>query len=420
MKYLALVDCDSFYCNCERVFLPYLKNKPVIVLSNNDGCAIALAPEAKALGIKMGAPYYQIKDKIKNHRISVFSSNYELYGDMSKRVFEILKYFTPVIENYSIDESFLELDDSIQSIEDVCSDIVRKTKSYTSIPVKVGVASSKTLTKVAAEFVKKEKIKSKFKILIDVNETVEVLKNFPIEDVWGIGRQISKKLQRRGITKAYQLLRLDDNYIKRHFSINLLRTKWELQGKSCISMETIPQTKKNHCHSRTFGKSITSYKELRESIVSYVSTAAANIRKMGLKAQAVSVYIRTNFFNKELPQYSNSVTISLPFSANDTPTLVKYATEGLDRIYREGYFYKKSSILLNDLIDENIVQGDFFGAPDPASDRLSRVMDKINNEYGRNTVQLASTGIKKQKWQLQRNLISKRYTTRWDELFSIE
>ena len=419
MKYLALVDCDSYYCSCERIFSPHLNKIPIIVLSNNDGCAIALTPEAKAVGIKMGTPYYQLKGLIKKYNVAVFSSNYELYGDISKRIFKILQDFTPCIENYSIDESFMELDTNTKPIDDTCKEIVRRTKSYCSIPVKVGVAKTKTLTKVAADLVKKNKIKSKYKILLDPDEIAEVLSDYPIEDIWGIGRQLTKKLNSIGKTTACQFLRLDDDYIRKHFSINMLRTKWELQGRPCIDMETIPQTRKNHCHSRAFGYPVSEYQDLKESIVSYTSTAASNIRGMKLKAQSISIYIRTNFFNKELPQYSNSITLSLPNAANDTMTLVKYAVEGLGRIFREGYLYKKSSILLNDLVDEKLNQLNFFEQPDPANDRLSKVMDQINNEYGKGAVQLGSTGIKKQKWQLQRNLISKRYTTRIDELFKI-
>jgi len=419
MKYLALVDCDSYYCSCERIFSPHLNKIPIIVLSNNDGCAIALTPEAKAVGIKMGTPYYQLKGLIKKYNVAVFSSNYELYGDISKRIFKILQDFTPCIENYSIDESFMELDTNTKPIDDTCKEIVRRTKSYCSIPVKVGVAKTKTLTKVAADLVKKNKIKSKYKILLDTDEIAEVLSDYPIEDIWGIGRQLTKKLNSIGKTTACQFLRLDDDYIRRHFSINMLRTKWELKGRACIDMETIPQTRKNHCHSRAFGYPVSEYQDLKESIVSYTSTAASNIRGMKLKAQSISIYIRTNFFNKELPQYSNSITLSLPNAANDTMTLVKYAVEGLGRIFREGYLYKKSSILLNDLVDEKLNQLNFFEQPDPANDRLSKVMDQINNEYGKGAVQLGSTGIKKQKWQLQRNLISKRYTTRIDELFKI-
>ncbi|HJO93188.1 MAG TPA: Y-family DNA polymerase [Victivallales bacterium] len=419
MKYIALVDCDSYFCSCERIFAPDLNKKPTIVLSNNDGACIALTPEAKALGIKMCDPYYQIKSLIKKHNIAVFSSNYELYGDISKRIFMVLKEFTPKIENYSIDESFLEMNDINKPIDQTCQDIVYRCKQWVGIPVKVGCAKTLTLTKVAAELVKKQKIISKYKILLDPEEIKEVLYNFPINDIWGIGRQLTKKLNSRGVKTAANFLRLDDDYIRKYFSINLLRTKWELQGRPSLDMELVPQTRKNHCHSRTFGQTVSKKKDLKESIVSYTSTAAANIRGMKLKAQSISVHIRTNFFNKNLPQYSNSITIALPYQANDTMTLVKYALEGFERIFKEGYLYKKSSILLNELVDEVTDQPNFFEKSDPGNDRLSKVMDKINNQFGKGSIQLASTGIRKQKWQLQRNLISKRYTTRFDELFKI-
>ncbi|HJO95787.1 MAG TPA: Y-family DNA polymerase [Victivallales bacterium] len=418
-KYFALVDCDSFYASCERIFEPALKDKPVIVLSNNDGCAIAMSKEAKNLGIKMGTPFYQLKDIIKKHNISLFSSNYELYGDISSRIMNILHNYSANVEIYSIDEAFLKLQDNIESLNHTCMDIVNVSNKWVSMPVKIGVAKTKTLAKVAAELVKINNIKSKYRILVDQNEINNVLYSFPVKEVWGIGYATTKKLNRIGITKASQLLKLSDDYIRKNFSINLLRTIWELKEKPVIELESMPQSKKNLCYSRSFSHTISKYNELKESIVSYAVSASAKIRKDKLIAQSISIYIRTNFFNKKSPKYINSITLPLPYADNATGLIVKYAVRALREIYREGYHYKKSGIFLNDLINENIRQPDMFNEENPNDSKISKVMDDINRKYGKKSIVIASSGLNNQRWQLSRNHISKRYTTRWKDLCNI-
>ncbi|MCP4177650.1 MAG: Y-family DNA polymerase [bacterium] len=419
-KFFALVDCDTFYSSCERIFEPSLKDKPIIVLSNNDGCAVAISKEAKKLGIKTGTPYYQLKTLIKTYNISVFSSNYELYGDISSRIMNILHNYSANIEIYSIDEAFLEFNDNIETQKKNCKAIVNDCNKWVSMPVKIGVAKTKTLAKVAAELVKMKNIKSKYNFLIDQNEINNVLYSFPVRAIWGIGYASTKKLNKMGISNANQLLRLSDDYIKKHFNINLLRTVWELKGKPVIELETISQSKKNLCYSRSFNHTVSKYNELKESIVTYAVEASAKIRKGKLKAQSVSVYVRTNYFNKNMPIYINSITLALPYASNANGIIVKYATQALSKIYREGYHYKKSGIFLNDLISENINQPNMFVKEDPKDNKLSEIMDNINNKYGKKSLSIASSGINNQRWKLARNHISKRYTTRWKDLYKIK
>jgi DNA polymerase V len=420
MSLFALVDCDNFYCSCERVFEPSLKNKPVAVLSNNDGCIIARSQEVKDFGIKMGDPYYKVSKFLNARNSTVFSSNYELYGSMSQRVIRTLRTFSQNIEVYSIDECFVELsENNVLSLEAISNDIVRRVKQWTGIPVKVGIAYTKTLAKAAAELVKKQKIKLKYCVLTDAQKIQNELKTFPVGDIWGVGAATTKKLHRIGIKTALQLINLDDEYIRNKYGVLLLKTVKELRGESCYNLETVPETRKSLCYSRSFSNSITKYSDLKESIVYYASRASEKLRRDKLTARAVTVFVRTNFFNKKQSQYSNSVTVALPYSAGSNKMIVEYARDGLNKIFREGYFYKKSGIILSDLADENIIQPDFFLKPNKKDDNLSKIMDDINKKFGKGSVQLAGEGIGK-KWDMSRNMLSKRYTNDWNELLKIE
>ncbi len=420
MSLFALVDCDNFYCSCERVFDPSLRNRPVAVLSNNDGCIIARSQEVKDLGIKMGDPYYKVNKFLKAHNTAVFSSNYELYGSMSQRVIQTLRTFSQNVEVYSIDECFIEItDDEDSSLETISENIVKTVKKWTGIPVKVGIAHTKTLAKAASELVKIKKIKEKFCLLTDEQNIKNELKKFSVEDVWGVGRATHKKLKLIGVKTAQDLINLEDDYIKNKYGILLLRTVKELRGEACYNLETVPESRKSLCYSRSFSSSISKYSELKESIVYYASQASEKLRKDKLKAQAVTVFIRTNFFNKNHPQYSNSITIALPYSAGSNRMIVEHAIKGLEKIFRDGYFYKKSGIILSDLSDEKIIQPDFFIKPNKKEDKLSTVMDDINKKYGKGSVKLAGEGIDKE-WDMSRNMLSKRYTSDWNELLKID
>ena len=415
----ALIDCDNFYVSCERVFRPEIKNRPIAVLSNNDGCIISRSQEVKDIGVKMGVPFYQARQVLKKHDALFFSSNYELYGDMSERVMATLRNYSSNIEIYSIDEAFIELNNSsLQNFQQLAEDIVRTVQKWTGIPVKVGIAPTKTLCKVAAELVKKNKILKKYSILVDENSINSALQQFDVGDLWGIGRATDKKLNKIGINTASKLLKLDENYIRDKYGINLLRTATELRGRSCFDLETIPEPKKSIRYSRSFSRPLSGYNEMRETIVAYASKVAAKLRKNHLKAQAVSVYLTTNYFRKDLPQYANSTTISLPMAENSIHKIVEYSIMGFDRLFKEGFFYKKTGVIVTGLVDEKIEQLNLFSSQNIVSDRLSQVIDSINSSYRTTVVKLASEGISKE-WEMSRNQLSKRYTTSWDELLDV-
>ncbi len=416
---LALVDCDQFYVSCERIFRPELRNKPVAVLSNNDGCVISRSPEFKALGIKMGAPYYQVKDVIYKSGGTVFSSNYELYGSMSERVMSTLRMFAQDIEIYSIDEAFIKLP-SVKEYNIIAENIVQRVKKWTDIPVKVGVAETKTLCKVAAELVKKERIENKFSVLIDREHIESVLGDFDIGDVWGIGWRLKNKLYRLGIKTAGQLCRYPEEKIKKKFGVNLLRTAMELKGIPCYTIETMPQPKKSLCYSKSFGKDVFDKKEMQESIVAYVEAITEKLRKGGQLASAVTVYITTHRFkNKEL-RYSNSYTLPLDFPSSNTQKILNTAKKCFETIFHEGYKYKKSGIILSGLIDDSMFCESLFCWQNEKSDKLDSVIDQINQKLGKGSIKLAGGGFSKNSnWKMRREYLSKHYTTDWSELLEI-
>ena len=417
---LALVDCNNFYASCERVFEPSLKHKPVAILSNNDGCIVARSEEMKALGIKMGTPYFKAKKVIERYGGKVFSSNYELYGDMSNRVMSILNHFSANVEIYSIDEAFIEIPEkNLDNIEQFCKSIVQRVYKWTGIPVKIGVGETKTLAKLAAGQVKKEKILSGYKILDNKNELKVILSDTELIDIWGVGRRMYKKLAAMGIKTADRLVSMDVHDIHSRFNIMLVRTAMELQGIPCFNLESIPMQQKNLCYSRSFGTPISDYESLYQSVIYYASSAAAKLRKKKLKAQSITVYITTNYHNNNDKQYSNSKTITLPIAGNSSMMINKYAGLALKEIFKEGFTYKKSGVILNDLISEEIEQPDLFFGVDGIDDHLSKTVDYINQKFGTGTIKFAGEVGKSLKWQMRRNMASKQYTTNWDELLNI-
>ena len=415
---IALIDCDNFYASCERVFDPSLKNKPVVVLSNNDGCIVARSQEVKDLGIKMGSPYFKEKALLARHNAAVFSSNYELYGDMSERVMATLRTLYSDVETYSIDEAFVKIPD-VSNIEELCSQTVSKVKKWTGIPVKVGVSITKTLAKVAAETVKQRKLKDRYFVIKDIAHKDDILSRFAVGDVWGIGRATSAKLAKIAVKSALDLTRLDDSDIKRQFGIVLLRTAWELRGNPCLDMELDPEPQKNLCYSRSFSHTITKFEELKESIIAYASSAAEKLRARRLIASSLTVFINTSYFDSTAPTYANSTTVSLPYEANSTKLIVNSAVDALSKIYRKGYNYKKSGIILNDLTSEELQQPSLFDYKNPKDDKISAVMDLINKKYGKGSIRLAGSGFESD-WKMSRNHLSKRYTSDWNELLDIK
>lgn len=408
----ALADCNNFYASCERLFQPKYNGVPIVVLSNNDGCVIARSNEAKAIGIKMGAVYYQIQAEIKKHGIAVFSSHYTLYGDISARVMTNIARFTPEVEVYSIDECFFGLKgfDNLNSYAKLIRETVIRN---TGIPISLGVAPTKVLAKVANKRAKK----ADGVIVLDTNEKItEILKDFPIQDLWGIGRQYADKLINMGISTAGQLRDLPIDWVQTNMTIVGVRMWRELWGESCIPLHLMLDRKKAMVTSRAFGKLTDDYKELQEATTSYISRPAFKLRREKCCATVITVKLLTNAFNLEQAQAFPSITIPLTHPINNTPDLVKIALEGLRKIYLRGYLFKKVEVGALGLIPESEVQLNMFTPyKGIENNKISKIMDKLNAHYGKGTLRMA-TESKKQRWTLRREFLSPEYTTNWENI----
>ena len=409
----ALVDCNNFYASCERVFNPSLQNKPVAVLSNNDGCIIARSDEVKKLNLPMGAPIFKWKDFCKHHKINVLSSNYPLYGDMSARVMKILEQFSPNVEGYSIDEAFIDLTGFDRHDFNAYGKSIRKLiLKWTGIPTSVGIASTKTLSKVANNIAKKNKTG-----VIYLNKNIEThLKNFYVSDVWGVGKQLSKLYEKNGITTAYQLKHISNTWVKKSTNVLGARTVMELRGISCVDFEIEEAKRKSCCVSRSFGKKIESLDKLKESITTHCLNAAEKIRNDEQTTKSITVYVRTSPFDKNRKYYSNSITIDLPVSTNNSLELVKTAINGLTKIYKYGYFYQKAGIILSKLREAS--ENDFnLIAPimEKKSKTLMQAIDLTNAKYGRNAISIAQAGINND-WKMRREHSSRIDTASFDFL----
>lgn len=414
---IAIVDCNNFYASCERVFRPELRNKPVVILSNNDGCVIAFSEEAKALGVCRGDPYFQRKDFFRKNGVHEFSSNYALYGDMSGRVMDALSNFTPEIELYSIDEAFLNLSD-MENLEKYASKIRKRVYHNTGIPVSVGVAPTKTLAKVANKLAKRSKSGH---LVLDTPETIsEALSKIEIGDVWGIGRQYERKLNNLGIYTARDLTQMPDGWINKEMTVVGLRLVKELRGIPCLDLELIRPRKKGICCSRQFGKPTDNLYEIREALAYYATSVAKDLRKDKSCSVLLTVFIETNPFKEQLPQHQESITVTLPVPSNSTSEIVKRALSGLDRIYRPGYLYKRCGVLASGIVPEDQVQGNLFYAQDWEKRRkIDLVFDHLNAKHGRGTVTTASEGVRK-KWNMRREKLSPDYTTNWNDIITVK
>ncbi len=414
---IALVDGNNFYVSCERVFNPKLEGRPVVVLSNNDGCAVARSAEVKALGVKMGTPWFQMKDLARQHGIVALSSNYALYADMSNRMMSVLANYSPDQEIYSIDECFLGLEGfSHCDLVTHAQSMRRQVRQWVGIPVCVGIAETKTLAKLANHSAKKSlageegvcdftrlpaAVRSRLFATIDVGE------------VWGIGPRLSRKLGDRGIRTVEDLRIADPKILRREFSVVVERTVTELNGIPCLSLEEVTPNKQQIQSSRSFGEYVHDLAPLKEAVATYIATAAEKLRHQGSLAGMVQVTIRTNP-HKEAPQYQRGLTIPLPEATDDTLRLTKAALWGLKRIYRQGYAYQKAGVALLDLTDKANRQLNLFS---PARDNtaLMQVMDRINATWGRGTLRSAAEGIEK-GWKMKRERMSPRFTTEWNQL----
>jgi DNA polymerase V len=413
---IALVDCNSFYVSCERLFNTSIIKKPVIVLSSNDGCVISRSTEAKILDIKMGEPYFKVKKIVKKNNIKVFSSNYSLYGDISRRVMKTLKQFSPKIEIYSIDEAFLDL----SSIKD--KDLleygsrIRKTiLKWTGIPTSIGIATTKTLSKIANHIAKKDNLG--VINLINTQQIDKILKKIKINDVWGVGRQLAKFYIKNGINTAYQFKKMPDGWIKKNTNVFGERTVMELKGLSCISLKACQEKRKSCCVSRSFGRKVTKLEELNESVTTYCLNAAEKIRSDNQTTKKITVFIRTNPFQKDKNYYSNSKDIDLPIRTNDSIELVKQALIALKCIYKKGYKYQKVGIIFSALNDVDIYKKNLFSLINSEEKRkkLMKAIAYTNNRYGRNALSIAYAGLGK-KWNIKRQHSSKIDTACFDFL----
>ncbi len=402
---IALVDCNSFYVSCERLFNPRIRKKPVVVLSNNDGCIISRSNEAKSLGIKMGEPYFKAKDIIIKNKVEVFSSNYSLYGDLSRRVMRILKRFNSEIEVYSIDEAFIDLSNFPDNeVEKVGKEIRETVLQWTGIPTSIGIAKTKTLSKIANHIAKKKQ--SGVTNLIGIENLDPVLEKIEINDVWGVGRQLTKFYQKNGIYNAKQLKNKSNTWIKKSSNVLSSRTAMELRGIPCIDLETT-QTKRKSCIvSRSFGKRIEKFQELKEAIANYCLNASEKIRSESLVAKAITVFVRTSPFHKNYDYYSNSKTIDFPIATNNSIETVKTAVTILESIFRNGYRYQKAGVMLTGLHNDDGKKNLFSSEKDEKINTLMRSIDNTNYRYGRSTLSLASAGVQK-KWNMRRQYSSK-------------
>lgn len=420
MPVYALVDCNNFYVSCERVFQPHLDGKPVVVLSNNDGCAVSRSSESKLLGVKMAQPIQHFQHLVEQHGIHVFSSNYTLYGDMSWRVTEVLRMFSPLVEVYSIDESFLLLD-GFDDLIGYARKIRATVRQWTHIPTCVGIGPTKTLAKLANHIAKIHPGLGGVCSLLDPKERLARLADVEVGKVWGIGHASEEKLAAIGIRTVSQLLQADAKAVRGLLTVVGERIVRELHGEACIQLDDLPAQRKGMASTRSFGRPVTNWNEMSEALVSYASRVAEKLREHGLATDNLTAFLETNRFKPEEPQYNPSRTIKLPEATNDTRDLVDAAVRAGKLMWKDGFRFKKSGVMLADLVQPSKSQRTLFGLSDEEQARRGRLMaamDRINLDHGRGVLQLGGAGLK-QGWQMRRDRISKHFTTRWEEILRV-
>lgn len=421
----ALVDCNNFYASCEKLFNPTLRDRPVVVLSNNDGCVVARSAEVKALGIPMGVPWFKIQQEAKRYGIVAFSSNYELYGDLSNRVVEVLSAFSPNIEVYSIDESFLELTGFERlGYQAYGAEIRQRVADWLGLAVCVGIGPTKTLAKLANHAAKKSLAGAEGVcdfLSMKPADLTRLLACIPVGEVWGIGRKITAHLEAMGITSALHLREADAETLRARLSVVVERTIRELRGVSCLELEEVVPDKQQIMCSRSFGTLVYERAKLEEAVASYIGRAAEKLRAQDALAGALQVYIRTNIFKPEVPQYQKGLTVPLPEATSDTRLLVAWALRILKRIYRPGFAYHKAGVMLLDITPKGSQQFSLFASSGVASARSGKLMealDGINQRYGRGTLRVAAEGVEK-AWQMRRGNLSPGYTTDWNGIAKV-
>jgi DNA polymerase V len=425
----ALADANNFYASCERVFAPDLEGRPVVVLSNRDGCIIARSNEAKALGIKMGQPLFECQPLIKKHRVAVLSSNYTLYGDLSRRVMAVLAQFTPELEVFSIDEAFLSFA-GIAAARDRASyarQIRQRVRQWTGIPLSIGVAPTKTLSKIANARAKKDPALAGVLDITDYSpaELDALLGTVAVEDVWGIGSHKAAYLTQHGYHTALDLKAASDGWIKKHLTITTLRTVYELRGISCLPLELAPPPKKAIARAKAFGRPVESLEELTEAVAAYLARAAEKLRAQRQKAGQLEIFVQTSHFREDEPRYASAIAMRLPTPTSYTPQLLHYARHLLTKIYRPGYRYAKAGVLLTDFARDDHLQLQLLAgsaseqlATHAREKKLMAALDAINHKWGRESVRAGASGLARE-WQSRPTNVSPRYTTRWAELLTV-
>ncbi|MCK8144560.1 Y-family DNA polymerase [Citrobacter sedlakii] len=420
----ALVDVNSFYASCETVFRPDLKGRPVVVLSNNDGCVIARSAEAKAAGIAMGEPYFKLKDQIRRAGVVCFSSNYELYADMSQRVMTTLEELAPRVEIYSIDEAFCDLTGvrNCRVLEDFGRELQEAVYRNTRLAVGVGIGQTKTLAKLANHAAKKWLRQTGGVVdLSNVERQRKLMAALPVDETWGVGRRIAKKLEAMGIKTVLDLADTDIRFIRKHFSVVLERTVRELRGESCLGLEEFAPAKQEIVCSRSFGDRVTDYEQMRQAICSYAARAAEKLRGEHQYCRFISAFVKTSPFALNEPYYGNSASVKLLTPTQDSRDIIGAATRCLDVIWKDGHRYQKAGVMLGDFFSQGVAQLNLFddNAPRAGSEKLMEVLDHLNAKDGKGTLYFAGQGIQ-QQWQMKREMLSPRYTTRFSDLLRVK
>lgn len=420
----ALVDVNSFYASCETAFRPDLKGRPVVVLSNNDGCVIARNAEAKRAGVKMGDPYFKQKDLFLRYGVVCFSSNYELYADMSSRVMSTLEAMSPRCEIYSIDEAFCDLTGvrNCRVLQEFGQELKDAVYQNTGLAVGVGIAQTKTLAKLANHAAKKWQRQTGGVVdLSNQDRQRKLMAALPVDEVWGVGRRISKKLEAMGIKTVLELADTDIRFIRKHFNVVLERTVRELRGEPCLELEEFAPVKQEIVCSRSFGERITDYDAMRQAICSYASRAAEKLRGEHQYCRFISTFVKTSPFALNEPYYGNSASVKLLTPTQDSRDIIAAATRSLDAIWKDGHRYQKAGVLLGDFFSQGIAQLNLFddNAPRRGSEKLMEVLDYLNAKEGKGALYFAGQGIQ-QQWAMKREMLSPRYTTRYEDLLQVK
>lgn len=417
---VALIDCNNFFASCERVFRPELRGRPVVVLSNNDGCVIARSDESKALGIPMGAPAFKYREVLEANQVKVFSSNFALYGDMSSRVMNILNRYSPDVEVYSIDEAFLGFDgfEGHYDLQEYCEGIRRTVLKSTGIPISIGVAKTKSQAKLANRIAKKFPERTKGVYLMDNETKVEkALKWVDVGDVWGIGRRHAKRLQSMGVRKAFDFTQLPEQWVRKHMSVVGLRLQRDLKGERNIEIEHA-RDKKSIATTRSFETMYTEYDDLRERVSTFAVSCAEKLRKQGSNCNALMVFVHTNGFRKDLDQYKRNIVVTSPYPTSSDMEMVQMALKGLRKIYKKGFSYKKAGVVALSISPDKERQLALFNESDARHKPLMKAVDYLNRNLGTGKVKLAVQDLDR-RWKMNQSHLSKRYTTKLDDIIKV-